>query len=106
QQQTQGGVNVTAASAAASAQGAPALGAQQRTAGTDTQAAPPALRAKGLDESEPTRGLTYSGPAEDGGTQMRRDSSGDDPSGTRRERRTAARKQKSAKKGSRTKGKR
>ncbi len=58
-------------------------------------AAPSALRAKGLNESEP-KGLTYSGPAEDGSASVRRtagakDEGADGP--TRRERREAARQQ-------------
>ncbi|MGC7097187.1 preprotein translocase subunit SecA [Amycolatopsis lurida] len=61
---------------------------------------PAALRGKGLDGGGAQRGLTYSGPAEDGGVESHGDTSadGDDtPGGTRRERRAAARAQ--AKKG-------
>ncbi|MBA0045547.1 preprotein translocase subunit SecA [Mycobacterium sp. NPDC050853] len=56
-----------------------------------TEEAPRALRAKGLEESEPE--LTYSGPAEDGSAQSRHEG-GDASSsgaGTRRERREASR---------------
>ena len=56
--------------------------------------APPALRAKGLDERDPSR-LTYSGPDESGGTTVRRASSdgaaAEKSTATRRERREAAR---------------
>ncbi|QNG19427.1 preprotein translocase subunit SecA [Rhodococcus triatomae] len=116
-QTTGTGVDVTAASAAASAQSAPAVGgsaprqAAPAPAPTPTaQPAPPALRAKGLDDAEPARGLTFSGPSEDGGTQSRRETAGGGDGatvGTRRERREAARKQtKSGKKGGRSKRKR
>jgi preprotein translocase subunit SecA len=58
-------------------------------------AVPPALRGKGLAGQQPQQqGLSYSGPAEDGGVNSRRDeaeSNGD--GGTRRERRAAARNQ-------------
>ncbi|UJW35217.1 preprotein translocase subunit SecA [Saccharothrix sp. AJ9571] len=59
---------------------------------------PAALRGKGLDGGA-QRGLTYSGPAEDGGVESHGDTAdtGDDAGGTRRERRAAARAQ--AKKG-------
>ncbi|WP_078292323.1 preprotein translocase subunit SecA [Mycobacterium sp. D16R24] len=56
------------------------------------QAAQGELRAKGLEESAPE--LTYSGPAEDGSAQSRHEAGGGDSapgSGTRRERREAAR---------------
>ncbi len=56
------------------------------------QAAQGELRAKGLEESAPE--LTYSGPAEDGSAQSRHEAGGSDSapgSGTRRERREAAR---------------
>jgi preprotein translocase subunit SecA len=61
-----------------------------------------ALRAKGIDDSAPP--LTYSGPSEDGSTQVKRDGSGGGkhaaPSGTsRRERREAARQQAKSAKG-------
>ncbi|MUM16487.1 preprotein translocase subunit SecA [Mycobacterium sp. CBMA271] len=47
------------------------------------------LRAKGLEESTPE--LTYSGPSEDGSAQSRHEGGDDAASGTRRERREAAR---------------
>lgn len=56
------------------------------------QAAQGELRAKGLEESTPE--LTYSGPAEDGSAQSRHEAGGGDSApgtGTRRERREAAR---------------
>ncbi len=74
-------------------------------------AVPSALRAKGLDEREEQR-LTFSGPAEGGGTDVRRSgaSAGGSESaadGTRRERREAARAQsKAPKKAARSKRKR
>ncbi|MBY6312693.1 preprotein translocase subunit SecA [Rhodococcoides kroppenstedtii] len=56
--------------------------------------APPALRARGLDERDPSR-LTYSGPDESGGTSVRRASTdggaAEKSTTTRRERREAAR---------------
>jgi preprotein translocase subunit SecA len=59
--------------------------------------APAALRARGLNEPAPS-GLNYSGPAEDGGTEVHRSSGPATDGGTRRERREAARQQsKSAK---------
>jgi preprotein translocase subunit SecA len=55
-------------------------------------AAPAALRAKGIDDGSVNAGLTYSGPSESGGTQVRRSAaSPDGQSGTRKERRAAAR---------------
>jgi preprotein translocase subunit SecA len=59
--------------------------------------APAALRVKGIDE-EQSRPMTYSGPAEDGSTEVQRDGGGGGrhsagSGGTRRERREAARKQ-------------
>ncbi|RZQ60709.1 preprotein translocase subunit SecA [Amycolatopsis suaedae] len=67
-------------------------------------AAPAALRGKGLDGGGPQQGLTYSGPAEDGGVQSRgkspQGSGGGGAAGSRRERRAAAREQaKKAKRG-------
>ncbi|HET7667518.1 MAG TPA: preprotein translocase subunit SecA, partial [Mycobacterium sp.] len=62
----------------------------------------PALRTKGIEDSAPP--LTYSGPSEDGSTQVQRSGGGKHaaPSGTsRRERREAARQQARAAKGSR-----
>ncbi|MFD9665659.1 preprotein translocase subunit SecA [Rhodococcus sp. NPDC059968] len=109
------GVSVTAASAAATASASPAPAAPrplptqeaaQRAQGT---AAPSALRAKGLDDGEP-RGLTYSGPAEDGNAQLSRRGAAESDdaadAGTRRQRREAARSQSKSKKAPRTKRKR
>ncbi|MBN6034500.1 preprotein translocase subunit SecA [Amycolatopsis sp. 195334CR] len=65
-----------------------------------TDPVPAALRGKGLDGGGAQRGLTYSGPAEDGGVESHGDTSADaddSAGGTRRERRAAARAQ--AKKG-------
>jgi preprotein translocase subunit SecA len=54
---------------------------------------PPALRGKGLDQHEQQR-LSYSGPDEEGGVDSRSDASeANGDSGTRRERRAAARSQ-------------
>ncbi|QFU86330.1 preprotein translocase subunit SecA [Amycolatopsis sp. YIM 10] len=84
-------------------------GAAPRENGRHAQPVPPqpkpdpvpaALRGKGLDGGGAQRGLTYSGPAEDGGVESHGDTpaDGDDTTGgTRRERRAAARAQ--AKKG-------
>ncbi|WP_101948687.1 preprotein translocase subunit SecA [Mycobacterium sp. 3519A] len=89
-----------AAEAAAKAQDSP-----QGGLATKERAEPaPALRAKGIEDSAPP--LTYSGPSEDGSTQVKRDGSGGPkhaaPSGTsRRERREAARQQAKAAKGMR-----
>jgi preprotein translocase subunit SecA len=74
---------------------AAAATAQQR-AGADgpRQAAPTALRAKGIEDE--SRALTYSGPAEDGSAQVQGNGGGAQKAaagGTRRERREAARRQ-------------
>jgi preprotein translocase subunit SecA len=66
--------------------------------GGDMQMALAALRAKGIDESD-DQPLTYSGPSEDGSTQVRSPNGGErapagvPAGGTRRERREAARRQ-------------
>ncbi|WP_235870503.1 preprotein translocase subunit SecA [Rhodococcus xishaensis] len=118
-------VSVTAASAAATAAGGPALGGQRPVEPTRSEAqpapqpqpqpqpqrAPVALRAKGLDEERP-RGLTLSGPAEDGSAQVSRVAGdrgardADGPAGTRRERREAARAEAKSKKAPKSKRKR
>lgn len=107
-------VSVTAASAAATAGGGPSLAKQQaqplpsQQAAQDAarSAAPSALKAKGLDEMQP-RGLTFSGPAEDGNAQVSRSADEQDGApGTRRERREAARQDSKAKKAPRSKRKR
>ncbi|MCJ0890567.1 preprotein translocase subunit SecA [Rhodococcus sp. ARC_M5] len=91
----------TAPASAAPAPSAPAPSAP---------AVPSALRAKGLDEQDEQR-LTFSGPAEGGGTDVRRSepsrSAGESAAeGTRRERREAARTQnKAPKKAARSKRK-
>ncbi|WP_039791755.1 hypothetical protein, partial [Amycolatopsis sp. ATCC 39116] len=58
---------------------------------------PSALRGKGLGNENPQQGLTFSGPAEQGGVQSRgtatASSDGQGAAGTRRERRAAARTQ-------------
>ncbi|OXM61561.1 MULTISPECIES: preprotein translocase subunit SecA [Amycolatopsis] len=60
-------------------------------------AVPNALRGKGLGNENPQQGLTFSGPAEQGGVQSRgtatASSDGQGAAGTRRERRAAARTQ-------------
>ncbi len=109
------GVSVTAASAAATASAAPApaaprpLPTQEAAQQAQGTAAPSALRAKGLDDGEP-RGLTYSGPAEDGNAQLSRRGAGESEdagdAGTRRQRREVARSQTKGKKAPRTKRKR
>ncbi|MCW4352298.1 preprotein translocase subunit SecA [Hoyosella sp. YIM 151337] len=48
-----------------------------------------ALRARGLEEERSTKGLTFSGPSETGGTEVRRDDGSDAESGNRRSRRAA-----------------
>ncbi|CAM5743523.1 preprotein translocase subunit SecA [Mycolicibacterium aubagnense] len=61
------------------------------------QAAPAALRAKGIEDTAGNRGqaMTYSGPAEDGSAEVRREGGRHAAGpGSRRERREAARKQK------------
>ncbi len=102
QPQSQSGVSVTAASAAAASKSAPGRPARPEA---DAQPAPaPALRAKGLDDESP-RGLTYSGPAEGGGTELTRERGerGGGDGQTRRARREAARKDAKAAKKSRAK---
>ncbi|MBD8053479.1 preprotein translocase subunit SecA [Rhodococcus ruber] len=99
------GVGVTAASAAATAQAAPTLTKPAPAPAAPAPApapAPATLRAKGLDEDD-DRSLTYTGPAEDGSAQVRRSPATSSPAasapgttGTRRQRREAARKQSKA----------
>ncbi len=84
---------------------AAAASAQQRTAAATSAgsrpAAPNALRAKGIDDGEQqASALTYSGPAEDGSAEVKRNGGGSAKSSTaaaagtsRRERREAARRQ-------------
>lgn len=99
-------VSVTAASAAAAAAGGPALGQQSAPASEPAPAAPVALRAKGLDDEQP-RGLTLSGPAEDGSAQVSRAAGDvDGEPGTRRERREAARADAKSKRAPKSKRKR
>jgi len=99
-------VSVTAASAAAAAAGGPALGQQSAPASESAPAAPVALRAKGLDDEQP-RGLTLSGPGEDGSAQVSRAAGDTDgQAGTRRERREAARTDAKYKKAPKSKRKR
>jgi preprotein translocase subunit SecA len=114
QQAAAPGVNVTASSATATASASPTpaparpLPTQEAARQSQGTAAPSALRAKGLDEAEP-RGLTYSGPAEDGNAQLSRRGTGSDTNsdpGTRRQRRDAARSQSKGKKAPRSKRKR
>jgi preprotein translocase subunit SecA len=72
--------------------------------GRPRHAAPAGLRAKGIDDGESARALTFSGPSEDGSTEVQRRNAGAGPSksaqpaapsegGTRRERREAARRE-------------
>ncbi len=80
----------------------------------EATSAPRALRAKGLDDQREDQRLTFSGPDEDGGTAVRRSNTpsaseaaeGDAASGTRRERREAARAQARPSKSSRSKRRR
>ncbi|WP_254698995.1 preprotein translocase subunit SecA [Rhodococcus sp. SGAir0479] len=101
-------VSVTAASAASAASSGPALARQDASAqssGAEQQQAPVALRAKGLDDEQP-RGLTLSGPSEDGSAQVSRVAGETDaPEGTRRERREAARAESKSKRGPKSKRK-
>ncbi|MCV7227122.1 preprotein translocase subunit SecA [Mycolicibacterium komossense] len=80
-----------AAAAAANAQA-------QRAAGSDTPRPPASgLRAKGIADDDSDKALTYTGPSEDGDAQVqRRNGRGAHaaPTGTRRERREAARRAK------------
>src|SRR5581483_12272129 len=82
-----------ASAAAANAQSEQEEGA---VATKQREAAPAALRAKGIDDGE--RKLTYSGPSEDGSAEVKRRNGDGEPAGvsagaSRRERREAARKQ-------------
>jgi preprotein translocase subunit SecA len=76
---------------------AAAATAQQRVGVGAREAAPNAVRAKGIDTESPA--LTYSGPAEDGSAQVQRNGgaqktpAGVPAGGSRRERREAARRQ-------------
>jgi preprotein translocase subunit SecA len=84
------------AAAKASEQGAAQGGVatKERPAGTESSARPTALQAKGIDNDAPP--LTYTGPSEDGSAQVQRSGGGPRhaaPTGTRRERREAARQQ-------------
>jgi preprotein translocase subunit SecA len=72
--------------------------AERAAAGTATEKLPPALRGKGLD-GPATQQLNYSGPTESGGVESRKENDDDSGTGSRRERRQAARDQ--AKKGRR-----
>jgi preprotein translocase subunit SecA len=84
-----------AAAAAANAQA-------KRAAGTDTPArpaAPSGLRAKGIDDGDSDKALTYTGPSEDGDAQVQRRNGGgahaaSTTGSTRKERREAARRAK------------
>ena len=68
------------------------VGARPQDTPAENQA-PPALRAKGITDQAP-RAMNYSGPAEDGHAESHSDAQeygGQQQSGTRRERRVAAR---------------
>src|SRR5262245_10126926 len=93
-----------AAEAAARAQDSAVATKERQEDELPAQPAQPAkaLRAKGIEDSAPQ--LTYSGPSEDGSAQVQRSSGGPKhaaPSGSRRERREAARQQAKEAKGSR-----
>jgi preprotein translocase subunit SecA len=88
--QPQGLAQFAAEAAEAAAQ---AQGQSDTTVATEERPAPAALRAKGIDDEAPQ--LTYSGPAEDGSAQVRREGGRHAaPTISRRERREAARKEK------------
>ncbi|MFE3290606.1 preprotein translocase subunit SecA [Rhodococcus sp. NPDC059234] len=76
----------TAAAAAARTAPAP-LPTEQAAAEAERNAAPSALRAKGLDQKDETR-LTFSGPNEDGNAAVRPGAAAGDGAGSRRERRS------------------
>ncbi|EID17638.1 preprotein translocase subunit SecA [Mycolicibacterium phlei] len=81
----------------AKAAAAQAQAAGQGGVATEARPAPAGLRAKGIDDNE-NRPLTYSGPSEDGSTQVQRSGNGGgrhaaQQGGTRKERREAARQQ-------------
>jgi preprotein translocase subunit SecA len=77
----------------AAPQGLAQFAAEAEQNAAEEQAAPAALRAKGIDNKAPA--MTYSGPAEDGSAEVRRDGGRHAAgAGTRRERREAARKKK------------
>ncbi|MGX9673898.1 preprotein translocase subunit SecA [Mycobacterium sp. HM-7] len=77
----------------AAPQGLAQFAAEAEQNAAEEQAAPAALRAKGIDNKAPA--MTYSGPAEDGSAEVRREGGRHAAgAGTRRERREAARKQK------------
>ena len=69
----------------------------QQTSTGPRHAAPAAVRAKGLDGDDDSRQLTYSGPAEDGSAEVKRNGGGGQQpaavGATRKERREAARRQ-------------
>ncbi|BBZ66189.1 protein translocase subunit SecA 1 [Mycolicibacterium insubricum] len=72
-----------------------AAAAKESGASDDQPEPAPQVHAKGIDGDEDKRPLTYSGPAEDGHAEVQRRSGGaatGKPSGSRRERREAARK--------------
>ncbi|CAM2941499.1 preprotein translocase subunit SecA [Skermania piniformis] len=90
---------------AAAGSGNPASGSPGNGAAEPATTAPAALRAKGISD-EQDRNLTYSGPAEDGSTSVRRssDAAATGQGTTRRERRESARQQaKSVKRGPKSK---
>lgn len=74
-----------------------AAAAQQGGVATKQRPVPPAagVRAKGLDEK--AQPLTYSGPSEDGGVEVKRSGGAPSTGGSRKERREAARQQKTGK---------
>jgi preprotein translocase subunit SecA len=77
----------------AAPQGLAQFAAEAEQKAAQEQAAPAALRAKGIEDKAPA--MTYSGPAEDGSAEVRREGGRHAAGpGSRRERREAARKQK------------
>ena len=71
-----------------------AAAAAQQAGGVATKERPAALRAKGIDDQQ--QRLTYSGPSEDGGVEVKRTGAPSTAGTTRKERREAARQQQKA----------
>ncbi|AEF42225.1 Protein translocase subunit secA [Hoyosella subflava DQS3-9A1] len=93
-----------AATPAASLSGAGASPLAQAAAASRAQGAPvaagagvgAALRARGLEDQRSPQGLTFSGPSEQGGTEVRRDDGTDAESGNRKDRRASQKGRKKA----------
>ncbi|MBB3035645.1 preprotein translocase subunit SecA [Hoyosella altamirensis] len=93
-----------AATPASSLSGAGASPLAQAAAASRAQGAPvaagagvgAALRARGLEDQRSPQGLTFSGPSEQGGTEVRRDDGTDAESGNRKDRRASQKGRKKA----------